>query len=279
MLVDEAQQLVRQSESAKEVVENARQSVRRLRQHYEQLTSSSSSPSPFAAARASTPQPDDRAMSPVRQLRLGLRATPPPASKEAQARMEEMQRLIGRRAVESRPRPLSIATEPLVIMKTPEHSHHRDGSKAEDVARSMDELAAHVDSDLAQVAHSMDQVHGEIERLASTLGDKTEDLDRSKNELANAKLQITLVKQLYDDCTAEKDALYELFNEELDGMFNEASLPEDEAWTALTRDLTESKKARNEAERLNTQLRRELAEAEIQNQSYAALLRAHGLIS
>ena len=34
-------------------------------------------------------------------------------------------------------------------------------------------------------------------------------------------------------------------------MFNEASLPEDEAWTSLTRDLTESKKARNEAERQN----------------------------
>ena len=34
-------------------------------------------------------------------------------------------------------------------------------------------------------------------------------------------------------------------------MFNEASLPEDEAWTALTRDLTESKKARNEVERQN----------------------------
>ena len=85
--------------------------------------------------------------------------------------MEEMQRLIGRRAVESRPRPLTIATEPIVTMKTPEHASYRDGGRAEDVARTMDELAAHVDNDLAQVAHSMEQVHGEIERLASTLVD------------------------------------------------------------------------------------------------------------
>jgi protein ECT2 len=41
------------------------------------------------------------------------------------------------------------------------------------------------------------------------------------------------------------------FNEELDGMFNDASLPENEAWAALTRDVTESKKARNEVERTN----------------------------
>ena len=34
-------------------------------------------------------------------------------------------------------------------------------------------------------------------------------------------------------------------------MFNDASLPEDEAWAALTRDVVESKKARNEVERTN----------------------------
>lgn len=34
-------------------------------------------------------------------------------------------------------------------------------------------------------------------------------------------------------------------------MFNDASLPEDEAWAALARDLTAAKKARNETERLN----------------------------
>ena len=34
-------------------------------------------------------------------------------------------------------------------------------------------------------------------------------------------------------------------------MFNDESLPEDDAWAALTRDMTESKKAKNEVERQN----------------------------
>lgn len=34
-------------------------------------------------------------------------------------------------------------------------------------------------------------------------------------------------------------------------MFNDAVLPEDEAWAAMTRDLTETKKARTEMEREN----------------------------
>lgn len=34
-------------------------------------------------------------------------------------------------------------------------------------------------------------------------------------------------------------------------MFNDAVLPEDEAWAAMTRDLTEAKKARTEMEREN----------------------------
>ena len=34
-------------------------------------------------------------------------------------------------------------------------------------------------------------------------------------------------------------------------MFNDASLPEDEAWAAMARDVVEAKKSRNEAERQN----------------------------
>lgn len=39
-------------------------------------------------------------------------------------------------------------------------------------------------------------------------------------------------------------------------MFNDATLPEDEAWAAMSRDVVESKKARNEAERLNLYVKR-----------------------
>lgn len=70
-------------------------------------------------------------------------------------------------------------------------------------------------------------------------------------------------------------------------MFNDASLSEDEAWAAMSHDIVEAKKARNETERQNlyviplalahhlcivsdyshSQLRHQLAEVEIQKES------------
>ena len=35
------------------------------------------------------------------------------------------------------------------------------------------------------------------------------------------------------------------FNEELDGMYNDANLPEDEAWAAISKDLRQTKESRN----------------------------------
>jgi hypothetical protein len=35
------------------------------------------------------------------------------------------------------------------------------------------------------------------------------------------------------------------FNEELDGMYNDANLPEDEAWAAICKDLRQTKESRN----------------------------------
>lgn len=46
--------------------------------------------------------------------------------------------------------------------------------------------------------------------------------------------------------------IHQAFNEELDGMYNDAQLPDDEAWTALTLDLRETKEARNELSRENS---------------------------
>ena len=46
------------------------------------------------------------------------------------------------------------------------------------------------------------------------------------------------------------------FNEELDGMFRDANLPETEAWAAMTQDLMESKAARNNLKRENVSVYR-----------------------
>ena len=42
------------------------------------------------------------------------------------------------------------------------------------------------------------------------------------------------------------------FNEELDGMYNDANLPDDEAWQALCTDLQKTKESRNNLSRENS---------------------------
>lgn len=61
-----------------------------------------------------------------------------------------------------------------------------------------------------------------------------------------------LVKSLLADATAEKEIMYEAFNEELDNMYNDASLPDDDAWKAMAKDLQETKEARNNLGRENS---------------------------
>lgn len=90
-----------------------------------------------------------------------------------------------------------------------------------------------------------------------------------EGEVGRAKRQCDLVKKLLADATAENEIMYEVwlnisdnrrcfadsfaqaFNEELDGMFNDWSLPDDEAWVAMANDLQKAKEARNELSREN----------------------------
>ena len=45
---------------------------------------------------------------------------------------------------------------------------------------------------------------------------------------------------------------YQAFNEELDGMYNDANLPDDEAWVAMAKDLRQTKEARNDLTKENS---------------------------
>lgn len=81
--------------------------------------------------------------------------------------MEEMQRLIGRRAQDKpsgRPRPLSMVTDPVLPKAA-------DIVRAEEVAKFMDELASHVDHDLVKAMQHLEHINAEIPRLASTLAE------------------------------------------------------------------------------------------------------------
>ena len=45
---------------------------------------------------------------------------------------------------------------------------------------------------------------------------------------------------------------HQAFNEELDGMYNDANLPDDEAWVAMAQDLRETKESRNNLTKENS---------------------------
>lgn len=131
------------------------------------------------------------------------------------------------------------------------------------------------------------------------------ELDKTKTELANSKRQCELVKDLLADSTAEKEIMYEAsktwltplqtttsshfhqaFNEELDGMYNDVNLPDDEAWERLTADLRKTKESRNAINKENScvplpksflvialyfhlrHLKRKLAESQSQQDQY-----------
>ncbi|KAF8743234.1 Guanine nucleotide exchange factor for Rho/Rac/Cdc42-like GTPases, partial [Rhizoctonia solani] len=105
------------------------------------------------------------------------------------------------------------------------------------------------------------------------------DVERLKTEVQRAKGQCELVKKLLADATAEKEIMYETFNEELDAMYADSSLRDDEALVAMAHDLRKSKAARNDLAKENAQLKRKLAEMEFEKQYYEDMLRRHGLIS
>ena len=62
------------------------------------------------------------------------------------------------------------------------------------------------------------------------------------------------------------------FNEELDKMYEDIQLPEDQAWTAMTNDLYKAKETRNLFAKENQQLKRRLQALEQENEEYAFLL-------
>jgi len=115
--------------------------------------------------------------------------------------------------------------------------------------------------------------------VAADLKEKVTLLEKTRVELQSTKRQCELVKSLLADATAENEIMYEAFNEELDGMFNDVRLPETDAWAAMTRDLRQCKESRNALSKENSQLKRRLAELESEREEWGALLRRHGLIS
>jgi protein ECT2 len=81
---------------------------------------------------------------------------------------------------------------------------------------------------------------------------RAQEIEKARTELFGAKRQCELLKSLLSDATDENEILFESFNEELDMMFNDAQLPEEEAWEAMVNDLRKTKETRNQLKKENS---------------------------
>ncbi|CAL1700184.1 unnamed protein product [Somion occarium] len=264
--LQDAEQLIEIAFSTKEDIESARRALKRIKLEADNLNGS---------APGSPPSDIERGSSPTKGIRTPPQRPAPPLTREAQARMEEMRQLISKRNGETTPRsrPFSMISEGSL----PKLS---EATRSDDIGRNIEELASHADQELSRAVKDQEHVHTELRQLTDHLKETSADLERTRLELEGAKRQCEVVKSLLADATDEKEILYTAFNEELDGMYETANnLPPDDAWVVMTKDLRETKEARNTLAKENSQLKRRLAELELQNEEWGAMLRAYGLIS
>ncbi|VDB90118.1 unnamed protein product [Peniophora sp. CBMAI 1063] len=268
--VDE-ERIIRLHQSVQEDVEGSRLAMKRVKMGAEQLRTSLAHGS----------EGDESPLSQLPSTPRGMPRTPQrtpasPANKAALERMEEMRQLIGKRSfVESntpRSRPLSYDAP-----QTPTTS--RSLTHSDDLVRSIEEAASEADKALLRASSSQDALGSELGELVAELREKAAQLAKTRAELQSQKRQCELVKSLLNNAVAENALVYDTVNEELDELFKGAQLPETDAWAAMTTDVRRTKAARNELAIENSQLKRQLAEAESEKEEWGALLRQHGLIS
>ncbi|KAI6003714.1 hypothetical protein EDD15DRAFT_2156946 [Pisolithus albus] len=205
-----------------------------------------------------------RSPSPEKALSRTPQRVNPPLTKEAQARLDEMRQLISKRQMEGTPRirPCSIASDSTTLL-TPDATGNPILSRLEESVKDADLF-------ITRAATSHDMLQDCLEQLFEILKAKAEEYDRTRTELQNAKRQCELVKSLLVDATAEKEIMYEAFNEELDAMYKDANLPHDEAWEAMTKDLSNTKESRNALSHENSKLKRRIAELEAEKEEWVA---------
>ncbi|KAH7098762.1 hypothetical protein BKA62DRAFT_711749 [Auriculariales sp. MPI-PUGE-AT-0066] len=191
-------------------------------------------------------------------------------STQASSRMSEMHLVIetrNRRGVMDRP-VSSIST-----------SSSATGASSAPDWTAVEHLVGDAERKLKRAASDHEAMLQDLRVLVAAFKEKSAETVRLGNDLQQARVQCDFVKDQLADVMIEKELMYEAFNKELDGMYNDVNLPDDEAWVALTNDLRESKDARNQKEEENEHLRLELAEARLMRDQSLELLRRHKLIS
>ncbi|KAI0722338.1 hypothetical protein C8T65DRAFT_600229 [Cerioporus squamosus] len=264
--------LKRSAEATRADVDSAHRAVKRIRLETQKVTTSS----PVRAAVANW---ETGGGSPVK--RTPQLPASPAVTKEAQARREEMLQLIGKRTTDTsgptRPRVHTMFESSSSSSSLLSNGSSRS-SQTDDLARTVEGLAEDADQLLDQALRTQDNVVADIKLLTQLLKQRTEELVKANLGVQNWKRQYEAVSELRNNSQQEVDELYQYFNEELDSMFDDANLPDDDAWAAMTKRMTQAQQSKAKVEHENMKLKTRIAELEIQQEQWATLLREHGLI-
>ncbi|EIW82335.1 hypothetical protein CONPUDRAFT_164953 [Coniophora puteana RWD-64-598 SS2] len=257
-----AQRLLQLASITREDIESSHRAIKRVKVEAETLKIS-----PLERPVS----PPGRA-SPFLQRPKTPNAASAPITREAQQRLEEMRQLIGKRQQDGTPRNRRSILDGRASSPAFESPGGSDTSR-------IDETISEADRGLAVVISNYGVLQSSIDEVTDELKERLQEMDKIRMELQNTKRQCELMKSLLADATAEKEIMYEAFNEELDAMFTDVNLPHEEAWEALTMDLRRAKESRNALSRENSDLKRRLAEVEADKEEWSALLRSQGILS
>ncbi|KAH9938052.1 uncharacterized protein B0H18DRAFT_1099934 [Fomitopsis serialis] len=270
---EDAVRLMRLVETTKEDLDSSRRAVKRIRLETERLRSIT--PAVESSQRAA--DPFARAASPFGspiKTRIPRLPDSKSESKDREDRLKEMQMAINRRKAREGIKPLWKQEESSSYSPTP--ASPGTPTNVQDVADSIDDLLDVADRALEKVAAK--DIQPDVERVVALLHQKTSELITAQTQLKSTRVQLETVKALVDHSRDEKDYLFDVFNEELLKMYDDTQLDAEDAWTAMTKDLRDTKKSQKVTAQENSRLKRRIEDMEMQQEEWGALLRAHGLI-
>ncbi|KAH9943155.1 uncharacterized protein BXZ73DRAFT_40576 [Epithele typhae] len=278
--LDELQSVVKRSaEAIKADIEDSHRAIKKIRLETQKVATSSPVRAAVVARETNPPSPVKRSQPLTPQ-----RPSSPAWTREALTRREEMLQAIGKRASvdisSGGPPRIRTALGPSSSASSLFSASSTSGSQTDcELANFVDDVAEEAEHKLDSALRHQEEAESEVRRLMRLLRDRTDDLVKTGLGLQNWKRQYEVVSQLLANSQQEVNELYQYFNEELEGMFDAASLPDDDAWAAMTRKVKEAQQGKARVEQENSQLKTRIAELEIQQEQWAALLREHGLIS
>ncbi|RSH95410.1 hypothetical protein EHS25_000497 [Saitozyma podzolica] len=162
---------------------------------------------------------------------------------------------------------------------TPGHSKRElDGMIVDDCARGIASVVDKLDAQLKAAQADNEAASVLVMRVAEENQQNSAKVEMLNAQVGRAKEGQELLRQQLSDVQIELDTIYEAFNVELDGMFNDANLPPTEAFEAMKRDLKDAKAGRNELALENKRLKMELEEASLKREQWAKILREQGII-